>query len=138
MTNREWTALWWEEFRKLRASDPTADLLDVQKTAHAYMIKRYGACPPEDPGPPWWMKLGALTIGVPMGWLSSFWTFMNGKKTVVGLTITALAWLSTFVPAVMAALGSQPSQIAAVTGVLITVVGIVHKIYKFIYKEEHP
>jgi hypothetical protein len=137
MTKREWEILWWEEFRKLRDENPTTDLIKVQKAAHQYMKTRYGECPPDEPGPAWWMKLGAAAMGVPMDWLQKIWDFMNGKKTAVGLIITALAFLAGFVPALMAALGVEALLVAKVAGVLTTIVGIAHKVYKFVYKEEH-
>jgi hypothetical protein len=75
--------------------------------------------------------------GVPMGVLQKFWEFMNGKKTVVGLVITALAKVALVVPALFAVFGAS-AQAGVVVGVITAVVGVGHKIYKFLYHEDLP
>jgi hypothetical protein len=139
MTQLEWDKLWWDEFLRFRRDEPTRDLTLLHKAATAYMNRRYGARPAGvESGPPWWMKLGATAIGVPMGFLTKFWEYMNGKKTVVGAIITAVSVGIGYLPAVLAFFGVDAVQIATYVGIATTVVGILHKIYKFIYKEEHP
>lgn len=139
ITQQEWDKIWWQQFAELRRANATVDLVLLQKAANTYMEKRYGARPPEAQvaGPPWWMQLGATAIGVPMGFLAKFWAFMNGKKTVVGAVLTALTVAVGYMPAVLAFLGISAVQIAQYVGIGTTIVGIAHKVYKFIYKEEH-
>lgn len=139
ITRQEWDKIWWEQFRELRRANANADLILLQKAANTYMDKRYGVRPPEDKvaGPPWWMQLGAAAIGVPMGILTKFWAFMNGKKLVVGAVITALASIAGILPVVLAAVGVEAILIGKIVGVATMIVGAAHKAYKFIYKEEH-
>lgn len=139
MTKREWEILWWEEFRKLRSEFPTQDLAKVQKAAHKYMTTRYGECPPDEPGPTWWMKIGAVTAGVPMEKLTQFWDLMNGKKTIVGAAITLFAYLVAGVPLVAALCTTTvcAATVAKVGGIGLTILGLAHKAYKLIYREEH-
>ena len=86
------------------------------------------------------LKMKAISIftGVPMEFLSGLWKFMDGKKTIFGLLITAVSAVATAVPAILAVFGVDAVHVAAVVGVATTVVGILHKIYKFLYKEEPP
>jgi hypothetical protein len=139
MTRQEWDQLWWEEFLALRRENPNKDLLLLHKATTAYMDKRYGARPPavQEAGPPWWMKLGATAIGVPMGFLQKFWDYMNGKKTVVGVIITVLATAVGYAPAVLAFVGVGAATIAQYIGIATTVLGVLHKIYKWLYHEDH-
>ncbi len=139
MTQQEWDKLWWDEFLRLRREAPTADLTLLHKAATTYMNKRYGARPSGvETGPPWWMKLGATAIGVPMGFLTKFWEYMNGKKLVVGAIITAVSVLATQLGVLLPLLGLDAVLVAKVVGIATMVVGVLHKVYKFIYKEEHP
>lgn len=139
MTEVEWERLWWDEFRRLRHEFPTGDMLKLHKATTTYMIKRYGAKPEEQPGPPWWMDIGALAIGVQMGTLGKLWDFLNGKKTIVGAFITVVAYLVAGIPLAAALCTTTvcATTVAKVAGVGLTVVGVLHKIYKFLYKEEH-
>jgi len=137
MTREEWDAEWWKEFSDLRHRNPTTPLDRVQKAATLSMNKRFGNRPKGEAGPPWWSRIAGPAIGVSMDQLQGFWDFMNGKKTVVGLIITALGFAAGFVPALLAALGVGAVTVVKVTGILTTVLGVAHKIYKFVYNEEH-
>ena len=141
MTKQEWDQLWWEEFLKLRKENPASELILVHKATTQYMTKKYGDCPPavHEAGPPWWMKLGALAIGVPMDWLTKFWAFMNGKKTVVGALITVVAYLVGGIPLVAALCTTAvcAATVVKAGGIGLTIVGILHKLYKFLYHENH-
>jgi hypothetical protein len=68
---------------------------------------------------------------------TKIWDFLNGKKTVVGVIITVLAAIAGYLPAVLAFFGVSAVAIAQWVGVATTVVGIAHKLYKWIYKEDH-
>lgn len=84
------------------------------------------------------LKLKAISLitGVPMGFLSKLWAFLDGKKTAFGLLITAASGLAAAIPAVLALFGVDAVQIAAVVGVATTILGLLHKAYKYVYKEE--
>ncbi len=77
-------------------------------------------------------------FGVPMGWLSGLWTWLNGKKTIFGAIITAVAFIASGLGAILPLFGLSAVTVAKVVGIALTIVGILHKIYKFIYKEDHP
>jgi hypothetical protein len=139
MTRQEWDKLWWDEFLAIRREDPTKDLTLLHKAVTTYMNKRYGARPAgeEKSGPPWWMQLGAIAIGVPMGFLGKFWDYMNGKKMLVGAIITALSVVATQLGVLLPMFGLDAVLAAKVVGVVTIAVGVLHKIYKFLYKEDH-
>jgi hypothetical protein len=84
------------------------------------------------------IKLFLSRIGVDTTMLTKIWDFMNGKKTIVGAVITAVSVGATYLPAVLAFFGVDAVKIATYVGISTTVVGVAHKIYKFIYKEDHP
>lgn len=83
------------------------------------------------------LKLAALSkiTGVPM---VKLWDFMNGKKTFFGLLLIALGKLVLVLPAVLALFGVGPSDVATYVGYLLAFVGLLHKVYKFFYREEPP
>lgn len=66
------------------------------------------------------------------------WQWLNGKKTIFGLILTVLAWLAAQAPAILPVFGLEAVLVAKIAGVLLTVVGVGHKIYKWLYKEDHP
>jgi hypothetical protein len=74
-----------------------------------------------------------------MDQLTKIWQFMDGKKTLVGATITILAYLSAGVPLAAAFCTTTvcATTVAKVSGVSLTVLGIAHRIYKAIYRENH-
>lgn len=84
------------------------------------------------------MLLVSKITGVPMGFLAGIWKFMDGKKTIFGLVVTALSAIAAVVPAVLAVFGIAAVKVAAVVGVFSTVIGALHRAYKFFYKEELP
>lgn len=73
-----------------------------------------------------------------MDFFTKIWDWLNGKKTIVGAIITAAAVIATYIPGLLAFFGVADVKIAAIIGVATTVVGLLHKLYKFIYGEEHP
>lgn len=139
MTQREWDSKWMDVFIASRKKDPASELLKMHQATTEYMVKQYGSRPSGEPGPPWWMKIGAVAVGVPMDWMSKAWTFMNGKKTIVGAVITLFAYLVAGVPLVAALCTTAvcATTVAKVGGIGLTVLGILHKLYKFFYREEH-
>jgi hypothetical protein len=103
--------------------------------AREITIARFGQRPAGEPGPPWWMHLAGPAIGVPYAMLTKVWTFLNGKKTVIGAVITLVAYVVGGLPLLAAFLPAV--TVAKVVGVGVFVVGALHKVYKFVYREEH-
>jgi hypothetical protein len=84
------------------------------------------------------IKLFLSRIGVPITMFTKFWDFMNGKKMIVGGVITSVSLAIQYLPAVLAFVGVDAAQVGVYVGVATTVLGLLHKLYKFVYKEEHP
>ena len=133
MTQEEWDKRWmgvydqmWMQTRNHQRS------LDY---AHRWMLANHGPRPEGVPGPPWWLNLAALSFGANM---QKIWDWFNGRKTIIGAVITILSTLAGVLPVVLAAVGASAVLTAKVVGIATMVVGVAHKIYKFIYKEDHP
>lgn len=137
MTPQEWDSKWWDEFHKLREANPTASLFDVQSKALEIIKARYGARPSES-GPPWWTFIAALALGVPKEMLTNVWTWLNGKKTAIGAVITVAADLTALAGVTLPAFGVSAVHVAQYVGYGTVAVGVLHKIYKFVYHEDHP
>ena len=84
------------------------------------------------------IKVFLSRIGVPTTMFTKVWDFLNGKKTVVGGVITAVAVAVQYLPSVLPFVGVDAAQVGVYVGVATTVLGLLHKVYKFVYKEEHP
>jgi len=132
MTQREWDEKWLAAYDQ--AWMKTRDHQKSFDYAHKHMLAQFGPRPEGEPGPPWWMKMGALAIGVNM---QKIWDFMNGKKLIFGAILTALASIAGILPVILAAVGVEAILVAKVVGIATMIVGAAHKIYKFIYKEDH-
>jgi hypothetical protein len=74
--------------------------------------------------------------------LSSVWEFLNGKKTQIGILISLLSVLQLALvqagPALAQLVPQYGPTITAIVGGATVVVGLAHKLYKAIYKEDHP
>ena len=132
MTQKEWDTKWlmyydsyWLQTKSHQKS------FDI---AHMAMLKKYGPRPAGEPGPPWWAKVAALTLGVNM---TKIWEFLAGKKLIIGAIITILASLAALLPDVLPVFGFDPVLTAKVVGLVTMVLGLAHKFYKFVFKEEH-
>ncbi len=68
--------------------------------------------------------------------LGKIWTFLNGKKLVIGSVITVVASIVATLPVILPLVVSDANTVAHAVGVGVTVLGLLHKVYKFIYKEE--
>lgn len=84
------------------------------------------------------IKLFLSRIGVPATMFTKLWEFMNGKKTIFGAVLTALGVAAMYLAPVLTFFGLDAAHVATYVGVLTTVIGLLHKVYKFLYKEEHP
>lgn len=141
VTRREWDDIWWGEFLRLRReSPPSREVVLIHKEASQNVIKKYGERPDAgEVGPPWWTRIGAIAIGVPMDQVTKLWDFMNGKKTIVGAIITVVAYVVAGIPLAAALCTTTvcATTVAKVGGIGLTVVGVLHKAYKFLYREDH-
>lgn len=81
-------------------------------------------------------RLLARVAGVNVDILSKIWAWMDGKKTVLGLILTATGGLAAFLPMV-AVQYPGARWIGATAGVVLTVNGLLHKAWKMKYGEEH-
>lgn len=72
-----------------------------------------------------------------MTFLSNLWTWLDGKKTYIGLLLTALGGLATFIPQV-ALQFPNAKWLLATAGAVQFINGLLHKAYKAKYNEEHP
>lgn len=81
-------------------------------------------------------RILARLAGVNMDMLSKAWTWLDGKKSVIGLLLTATGGLAFFIPQVAAAFPNA-KWIVVTAGVVQGINGILHKAYKMRYNEEH-
>jgi hypothetical protein len=133
LTQQEWDKRWMEHYDAMWIQTRSHDKSFAY--AHKKMLADFGPRPEGEPGLPWWLKLAALTLGVNM---QKIWDFLNGKKLIAGAILTALTVLAGYLPAVLAFFGVDAVQVAQYVGIATMVVGVAHKIYKFLYKEDHP
>ena len=80
--------------------------------------------------------LARLIGGDALKILTTIWEKASGYKTFAGLLITLLAFLSTWLPELLAAANASPELVAKVGGSLLTVIGLLHKLFKVLYPEE--
>jgi hypothetical protein len=67
--------------------------------------------------------------------LTTIWNTLSGYKTFAGLLIVLLTFLSQWIPEAMAAAQADPALVAKITGAFVTVLGLMHKIYKVAFGE---
>lgn len=58
------------------------------------------------------------------------WGWLNGKKTVIGALITVLSAIVAFVGVALPAFGVDAVLVAQVTGFIVSVIGLLHKLAK--------
>jgi len=132
MTRQEWDKNWMGYYDDMWIQTRNHD--HSFRYAHKKMLADFGPRPDGEPGLPWWIKLAALTLGVNM---QKFWDFMNGKKVVVGIILTVLGVTTGYLAPTLTFFNVDPALVVKVVGIATTVVGVGHKVYKFIYKEDH-
>lgn len=132
MTRQEWDKNWMGYYDDMWIQTRSHDRSFTY--AHKKMLADFGPRPDGEPGLPWWIKIAALTLGVNM---QKFWDFMNGKKVIVGVIVTVLSVIASYIAPALTLFGVDAILVAKVVGIATTVVGVAHKIYKLIYKEEH-
>jgi hypothetical protein len=87
-------------------------------------------------GLPFKYRLFARIAGVNVDSLAKVWTWLDGKKSVIGLILTATGGLALYLPAV-AVQFPNAKWIVVTAGIIQTVNGLLHKAYKAKYNEEH-
>ena len=130
MTREEWDKIWWEEFRRLRKSAPTADLNVLHKAVGRWMEHKYGPRPAGETGPPWWLKLGALTVGVQMDFLKKVWAWLDGRKTFIAALIAAVPVILDTVRQVIEAGSFSVESWDKIAAAVLFGLGVLHKIIK--------
>lgn len=73
--------------------------------------------------------------------IGKIWAALDGKKTIFGAVIAVVSYLAAGVPLVSPLCGENAAcvaHVATVGGVLLFIVGVLHKAYKFIYKTDAP
>jgi len=139
VTREQWDEQWWQIYHALvKIGKPPQDAF---KEAHRRMLRTFGPQPAEKAdkaGPPFLVRVLAPLAGVDMNFLAGIWDWLNGKKTIIGTIITVIALVSGQLGVLLPLLGVDAVLIAKIIGVTTMVLGILHKAYKFIYKEEHP
>ncbi len=69
--------------------------------------------------------------------MSNVMLWLNGKKTVIGAIITIVAAVPALLGATLPAFGVDTVHVALYVGYSVTLVGLLHKLYKRVYGEEH-
>jgi len=68
--------------------------------------------------------------------LNKVWAYLNGKKLLIGAILTVLSMVAEQLAVLLPVL-LPPATALRYVGAATAVVGILHKIYKFVYKEDH-
>lgn len=69
--------------------------------------------------------------------IGKVWAYLNGKKTLVGAVIVILSTVADQLSVILPAL-LEPAEAAKYIGIATTVLGVAHKLYKFVYKTDAP
>lgn len=69
--------------------------------------------------------------------MGKVWEWLSGKKLVIGSLLTLVASLVDSLPVLLPLFVTDAGQVAGIVGVGVTIVGLLHKLYKFCYKEDH-
>ena len=64
--------------------------------------------------------------------LSVIWSKLDGAKAYIGVVIALVGFLASWIPEAMAAAQADPALVTRITGVIVTILGILHKIAKAI------
>jgi uncharacterized membrane protein YesL len=69
---------------------------------------------------------------------SSILAWLNGKKTIIGAVILAVTTIAAWIPGFLPFFGVGADHVVQIVGVATTVVGLLHKAYKYIFGEDVP
>lgn len=140
MTQEEWDEEWWKNYNYLvqRAGATPNRAFEI---AHDHMRKRYGYRPKgESSGPPFWVKLTAPFIGVPLDKLTAIWNWLNGKKLFIVSLVAGIPVIWAAIQDVVCAAfgGACPASFVQIGLVLGTVLAVIHRILKMLGWVEEP
>lgn len=136
MTRKEWDARWLLEYDSMWME--TRDHKKACDYAQNMMVHTFGQRPDGDLGPPLTAQIVAHWNGIPMPTLKSVWTWFDGKKLVFGAIIDLASSVALALPAILPAFGLEAAVVAQIVSKALLVTGLLHKFYKFVYREEHP
>lgn len=155
MTREQWSALWWDEFYRLRREFPARDLQVLHKAATTYMTKRYGVRPGDGPSVKdklirmlalRWLrgKISNLRGKDKETGMGKVLKFLDGWKLVIGVVvlIAVKAWdglhnghAGDVVGLILTMFGWNPSadlgiDFAQAAGAVMVLIGVGHKVVK--------
>ena len=130
MTQQEWD----EKFTEIRLAlinDHGVPARQAMLRARPLTAKRHGERPA---GPPGHLKLGARLLGggEAVKTLKKVWNWLNGKKTLLGAILLGVPVVWEALTPILTASGVTEAKVVAVAGVIATVVGLGHKLLKFL------
>jgi hypothetical protein len=64
--------------------------------------------------------------------LTAVWDKLNGAKAYIGVVITLIGFLAVWIPEAMTAAQADPALITKISGVLVMILGLLHRIAKAI------
>ncbi len=68
--------------------------------------------------------------------IGKVWTWLSGKKLVIGTIISLVSDVVSALPVLLPFVVKDAAQVAHIFGVSLTVLGLLHKGYKYLYHEE--
>lgn len=131
MTQAEWDELWWVVFGELSRAGFTQERAFAR--AHEVMNRNHGPRPKtEKSGPPFWVKLAAPVLGVPMDFLNKVWNWLNGRKLFLAALLAAVPVFVDTIRQVLEAGGVSTVGYEKVVVTVLAVVGVLHKVLKLL------
>jgi len=82
------------------------------------------------------LRIFAKLAGLDMKFLAGIWSWLDGKKTIAGLIVSAIGGLAVFTPQIAAVFPNAKWAVVAV-GVTQFLNGWAHKAYKYKYNEDY-
>jgi VIT1/CCC1 family predicted Fe2+/Mn2+ transporter len=70
-----------------------------------------------------------------INFVKGIWDWLSGKKTTVGAIITIIAYLAGVIP--LLAPFVPADKLVEAVGISTMIIGLLHRLYKYIYGEEH-
>lgn len=135
MKQEQWDNLYRSERVRLISEGVSAQKAFTR--AHRYMAKTFGPRPKGPPKPPLWLRLAAKVAGEGES-MKKFWAFLNGKKTLLGVILVSVPVIWGGVEPVLTEAGMSAEKAAAIGGVVLGAVGILHKVMKALGVAEKP
>ena len=127
MTRQEWDDLYRSERVRLISEGVSAQKAFTR--AHRFMAKTFGPRPKGPKKPPLWLRMGAKLAGEGES-MKKMWNWFNGKKTLLGVVLVSVPVIWGGVEPLLAEGGMSPERVAAIGGVIVGGIGILHKLLK--------